>query len=514
MLVVTLDHMARGGLYDQLAFGFHRYSTDGQWLVPHFEKMLYDNAELASVYAAADHLAPDAGFARVARETLAFVTAEMTGPHGAFLSAIDAETDGHEGFYYTWTRDELKAALGPDDDAFLAPIWGFDGAPNFEHTRYVLHLPRPLAEVAQAHGLSLGLLLARIDRGRKALLGARAVRERPLVDDKVLADWNGLMMAGFAEVGRLGGDAVAIEAARRAASFVLQNLRDATTGELLHTWREGRARVAAFLDDYAFLVHGLLSLHAATGEPRWLAEAERLVREQEARLGDPAGGYFAAGAAPDLLFRAKSAFDGAVASGNGVAAQNLLDLHRVTGDAAYRVKAEGALSAFGADLGRVPLAHVTLVRVAARLGTVPPTSRPVAAAPRAIVVAGTEDLEDEAREAVVVLGRLAPGHEAVRAFTVELKVSRGFHVYANPPGAANLPPTTLVGVLGRLVEVKYPAGEKDAATGDGVLVYRGGITLEGQVEMPKTGAPSVELRYQACDDTRCLPEITRLVRLE
>ena len=152
MLVTTLDRMARGGLYDQVAGGFHRYSTDHQWLVPHFEKMLYDNAALAPLYAAADRLAPDQGFARVARETLAFVVAEMTGPHGGFLSAIDAETDGHEGFYYTWTRDELKEALPAGEEAFLAAVLGFDGAPNFEHTRYVLHLPRPLSEVAARDG--------------------------------------------------------------------------------------------------------------------------------------------------------------------------------------------------------------------------------------------------------------------------------------------------------------------------------------------------------------------------
>ena len=334
------------------------------------------------------------------------------------------------------------------------------------------------------------------------------------MDDKVLADWNGLMIAGCADTGRRLGDAAPIDAARRAAAFVLEHLRDEDTGALLHAWREGRARVAAFLDDYAFLVHGLLSLHAATGEPRWLAEAQRLQGEQEARLGDPAGGYFAAGAAPDLLFRAKSAFDGAVASGNGVAALNLLDLHRATGDAAYREKAESVLSAFGADLGRVPLAHVTLVRAAARLATAVPASRPQVVVPAAVVGGSTEDLEDEARAAVEVTGRLAPGHETVRAFTVELKVGRGFHVYANPPGAANLPPTTLASVLGRVVEVRYPAGEADAAAGDGVRIYRGRVALEGRVEMPKTGAPSLELHYQVCDDSRCLPPITRLVRLE
>ncbi len=516
MLVVTLDRMARGGMNDQLAGGFHRYSTDAQWLVPHFEKMLYDNAALAPLYAAADRLAPEAGFARVARETLAFVAAEMTGPHGAFLSAIDAETDGHEGFYYTWTRDEMQGALGPEDDAFLAPIWGFDGRPNFEDGRYVLHLPRPLAEVAKEQGLANEALLARLDRGRKALLAARSRRERPLVDDKVLADWNGLMIAGFAEAGARLGDATHLEAARRAARFVLENLRDEGTGQLRHAWREGRARVSAFLDDYAFLVHGFLSLHAATGEPRWLAEAQRLVREQEARLGDPAGGCFAAGEAPDLLLRAKPAFDGAVASGNGLAVLNLLELHRLTGDGAFREKAQGALSAFGADLDRAPLAHVTLVRAVARLGAAGPTSHSGApvAAPVVAAAGGTEDLEDEAREAVEVAGRLAPGHEAIRGFTVELKVGRGFHVYANPPGAANLPPTALASVLGRLLEVRYPAAEVDAGMGEGVQVYRDRVRIEGRLEMPRTGAPSVELSYQVCDDTRCLPPVARLVRLE
>ena len=203
MLVLTLDRMARGGIHDQLAGGFHRYSVDGQWLVPHFEKMLYDNAALASLYAAADALAPEAGFARVARSTLAFVLAELTGGHGGFLSAIDAETDGEEGAYYTWTRDELRALLGPEDDAFLAPLWGFDGSPNFEHSRYVIHLPRPLREAALDLGLSLDALLARTASAAARPCSRHAAqRERPLVDDKVLADWNGLMIAGFADAAR------------------------------------------------------------------------------------------------------------------------------------------------------------------------------------------------------------------------------------------------------------------------------------------------------------------------
>jgi hypothetical protein len=301
-------------------------------------------------------------------------------------------------------------------------------------------------------------------------------------------------------------------------------------------WREGQARIEGFLDDYAFLVHGLLALHHATAEPRWLDEARQLVREQEERLADTAGGYFAAGEAADLLFRAKPAFDGAVASGNGVSVLNLLELHRVTGEAAYRDRAEATLTAFGRDLGQVPLAHVTLVRglghlLAAGVGApadgalqAPPSavasvsrrgSGPAVAvggtkAPAARPIPATEGLEDEAREAVEVHGQLGPGHDEVRPFSVELRIRRGFHLYANPAGAPGLSPTSLSAILGRLEEVHYPEGEPE---GSGPRVYRGRVLIEGRIGMPKTGAPSLELQYQACDDARCLPAVTRMVRL-
>ena len=331
MLVATLDRMARGGIQDHLAGGFHRYSTDASWLVPHFEKMLYDNAALARLYAEADALAPGRGFAAVARATLDFVLAEMTGPEGEFHSAIDAETDGHEGAYYTWTAAELRAALTADDHALLARVYGFDGRPNFEGTRFVLHLATPLAEAAAELGLREDDLQQRLARGRQALKAARDKRPRPLLDDKVLADWNGLMIGAFARASVLLGEPRYLEAARRAADFVLSRL--VSDGRLLHTWRGGQARIPAFLDDYAFLVEGLLRLFEATGEERWRDEARRLQAEQDRRLLDAeGGGYFAAGEDPRLLFRAKPAFDGAVASGNGFAALNLLELAALTGD--------------------------------------------------------------------------------------------------------------------------------------------------------------------------------------
>jgi uncharacterized protein YyaL (SSP411 family) len=506
MVLVTLDRMARGGIHDQLGGGFHRYSTDAFWLVPHFEKMLYDNAALAALYAGAHSLDAEAGFADVARSTLEFVLRELTGEEGGFLSAIDAETGGHEGAYYTWTREELEAALPTEDHALLAAVYGFDGRPQLEGDRYVLHLPAPLTEQARARGLSRDQLRERLRTARQKLLEARGDRPRPLVDDKVLADWNGLMITAMVAAGEQLGEKRFLDAGRAAAEFVLSRMRDPASGILLHAYREGKARVAAFLDDYAFLVEGLLALHAASGEGRWLAEAVRLAGEQERRLGDAGrGGYFAAGEDPRLLVRAKPGHDGAVASGNGIAALNLIELGRRTGDPSFPERAEATLAALGGAASRVPLAHVTLVRALGRLPRRAPAAPPGAEA--------TSRLEDEAREAVEVTGRLEPAGADWRPFVVELAIKPGWHVGANPAGEPSLVATGVEAVLGALRDLRYPEGEAISA-GEGARVYRGHVRIEGELRPPGTGAPAVQLTYQACDESRCLPPLTRLVRLK
>src|SRR5260221_2116700 len=363
MLVTTLDHMARGGIHDQLAGGFHRYSTDAEWLVPHFEKMLYDNASLARLYAETDRLAPGNGFAAVARATLDFVLAELTGPEGGFLSAIDAETDGYEGAYYTWTAGELKEALTPNDHVLMAAVYGFDGPPNFEDDRYVLHLPEPLAERARASGWTEDELRRRLDPGRRALFEARSRRKRPLVDDKVLTDWNGLMIGAMARAGELLAEPRYVSAARRAADFLLATAVERKSGTLLHAWRGGHAHIPAFLDDYAFLIQGLLRLHAATGQALYLSPAVRLQAEQERRLGEArAGGYFAAGEDPRLLFRAKPAYDGARAPGHGIAGVNPLAPAAPAGQNPPRARAEAALGALAGGMETAPPAPLPPLR--------------------------------------------------------------------------------------------------------------------------------------------------------
>jgi uncharacterized protein len=507
MLVVTLDRMARGGIQDQLGGGFHRYSVDAQWLVPHFEKMLYDNAALARLYAEAARHAPAAGFERVARATLDFVLAELLGDHGAFLSALDAETDGDEGAYYTWTAEELRKELDAQSFALLAAVYGFDGAPNFEPGRYVLHLPQPLADQARTLGVSVDELLRRLEPGRQSLLAARARRKRPLVDDKVLADWNGLTIAAMARCGALLREARYVDAASRAARFVLEELRFAETGRLAHAWRGAQAKVDALLDDYAFMVEALLELHDATADATWLDAARRLQEQQDARLWDAAaGGYFNSGDDPRLLVRSKAAHDGAVASANGVAALNLTRLAERAEEDLYVERAEALLRAFGRSARQYPLGHVSLLRAAARFAArAPVVRRPVTVASPESARTVRAKTAEEASAVVAIHGsfdRSAAG--PWKPFKLDLTIRRGFHLNANPPLLRFMVPTEVRGVEGDVRALRYPMADR----------YEGRVTIEGEVEA-RAGRPAVvALTYQACDEERCLLPVTRDVVLE
>jgi len=365
MVVGSLKAMGEGAIYDQLGGGFHRYTLDPAWRVPHFEKMLYDNAGLAEIAALAYGGTRDPDLGRIARGTLDFVLAEMTLPEGGFKSAIDAETDGEEGAYYVWTDAELRAVLGAEGYRFLAPILGFDAPPNLPAGRRTLSLARPLAEQAARLGISRQALLARMEPGLARLRAARRKRKLPLVDDKALADWNGMMIAAMARGGQVFAEPRYRNAAERAAGFVLSRLRG-KDGVLLHSYRHGAAKIPAYLDDYAFLVRGLLTLAETTGEGRWIREAARLADEMDRRLADPRGGWYLAAAEPDLLVRTATATDDAIPAGNAVAILDDLRLARATGKAAYRARAARALRAFAPVLARSPAAAPTLALAVAR----------------------------------------------------------------------------------------------------------------------------------------------------
>jgi uncharacterized protein YyaL (SSP411 family) len=343
MAVTTLERMAAGGIHDQVGGGFHRYSTDERWLVPHFEKMLYDNALLAVAYAEAWQVTGRPDFARVVRTTLDYVLRELTAPEGGFYSATDADSEGVEGRFFVWTEAELRQVLGADADRFVQH-YGVTPEGNWEGAN-VLHVPRPDEAAWEA-----------LAPARAALLARRARRPAPARDEKVLAAWNGLMISAMAFGGRVLGEPRWVEAAARAAGFVLGHL--VKDGRLQRTWLGGAAGTPAFLDDHAFLAQGLLDLFEATFEPRWLAEAARLAEELEGRFADAeGGGWFVTAADHErLLVREKPTHDGAEPSGASVAVQVMLRLGAFTADERWRERAGRALRHYAPALEASPLA--------------------------------------------------------------------------------------------------------------------------------------------------------------
>jgi uncharacterized protein YyaL (SSP411 family) len=356
-IALTLAHMAEGGIYDQLGGGFHRYSTERTWTVPHFEKMLYDNAQLLEVYALAYRRTNKSLYRRVLEETIGFTRRSMTSPEGGFYSALDADAAGVEGRTYVWERDDIARVLPEKKSRRLfEEVYGVAGEPNFEEKYYILHLPKPLAEVAAAHEMSEEQLLARLKPLREALLEARVKRPQPLLDTKVLTAWNGQMIAGLARAGAALGQKEPVEMARRAAGFVLAQLRT-KEGRLLRSYgaapgEKAKARLNGYLDDYAFLVHGLLCLHEATKERRWLDEAKALTETMIKYHADERGGgfYYTSSDHEKLFARSKDQSDGAQPSGNSVAADNLVRLWKVTGEERYRRQAEKTFKALAGPL--------------------------------------------------------------------------------------------------------------------------------------------------------------------
>jgi uncharacterized protein YyaL (SSP411 family) len=359
MVSTTLDKMAAGGIYDHVGGGFHRYSTDAQWLVPHFEKMLYDNAQLAVVYLEAWQHTGDASYQRIAREILDYIAREMTAPEGGFYSATDADSptpSGHdeEGWFFTWTPDELELLLGPEDAAVVSAAYGVTERGNFEG-RNILHRVKTNREVGTTLKLSPKRVAEVLEGARSTLYDARASRPPPIRDEKIIAAWNGMMISAFAQGGWMLDEARYTEVAARAARFVLDTMR-AEDGSLVRTSRDGKLGSVSFLDDYAFMVGACLDLYEATADVSWLERAIELQTDQGARYLDAqSGGYYLTPADGEtLLVREKPAYDRAVPSGNSVSARNLLRLHDFTTDAKWRSAAESLFASLSFRVTRSP----------------------------------------------------------------------------------------------------------------------------------------------------------------
>ena len=354
MVRQTLERMAAGGIHDHLGGGFARYSVDAEWLVPHFEKMLYDNAQLAHLYLRAGQVFDSEWFTDVALRTLDYLARDLSNEAGGFMSAEDADSEGAEGTFYVWSEAEVREVLGEAAD-FAVARYGVTPEGNFEGAN-ILHHARLLSEVAETEGIDLAAARHLDTEVRQRLFQARAVRVRPGLDHKVVAAWNGLAIRAFAEAGAVLERPDLVTRATRGAEFVLQHLTDAD-GRLLRVWAEGEAKIPAFVEDYSAMALACFTLYEATGEPRWFEEAERLTRSIPALFAAEDGGFYTSGSdAEQLLVRQKDLMDNPSPSGNSMAADALLRLAAYTGEENLVAEAEGAMRAAALVVERSPSA--------------------------------------------------------------------------------------------------------------------------------------------------------------
>ncbi|MGI4874954.1 MAG: thioredoxin domain-containing protein [Janthinobacterium lividum] len=354
---LTLREMAWGGLYDQVGGGFARYSVDGEWLVPHFEKMLYDNGQLLSLYSEAYQVTPEPLYREVVYQTVAWVRRELTNPEGGFYSSLDADSEGEEGKFYVWTHEELQAVLG-NEALLAAAYYNCTGLGNWEHGRNILHRRQTDAEFAQEHGLEPAVLAELIQGWQQKLLAARAHRIRPGLDDKVLTGWNALLLSGLLAAYRAFGEPEFLALALRNAEFLQANLRHGP--RLYRTWKNGRATINGFLEDYALVIEAYISLYEATFAESWLHEAEALTGYALDNFFDPTEQqfFYTDASAEPLIARKKELFDNVIPGSNSVMAHNLLRLGRHLENQPYQQLAAAMLAQVQSLVAKEPQ-HLT-----------------------------------------------------------------------------------------------------------------------------------------------------------
>ncbi len=522
--LITLRAMARGGIYDQVGGGFHRYSVDGRWLVPHFEKMLYNQAHLLRAYALAYRLTGDPLLGRVAHETADYVLRDMTSPDGAFYSATDADSeaaDGEsvEGEFFVWTKDQLRDALEPADADLTIRLFGVTDEGNFEH-RNILFLDRPLDESGADLGLSLDDLLGRLDRIRERLYQVREKRPHTLRDDKILTSWNGMMIRALAEAADALGEPAYAEASARAAEFLWKHCRR-EDGGLWRVWLDGKASTPGLVQDYAHLAHAMVSLYDVTGDGEWLDRATSVAGQMMDRFWDPGSadsataeglgsGFFIAErkAANLLIAQPKSPTDGAVPSGNSVAARALAELGRRNGDEQAIDRSFATVAAFAESVERAPAAYTYML-----------TGLAVAldgdAGPRGTAGNG----------AVTAAARLRPGPASGEyEVDLDLVIKDGWHLNGPEPLQKDLIGTQVLGAGNgfEVTDLRYPEPRRTQVSiqsGD-VLIYEGRKRVsfvlrprsDSALEESPVSVP-ISVRLQACDDQVCLLPETVVLEL-
>ncbi|MES2461549.1 MAG: thioredoxin domain-containing protein [Armatimonadota bacterium] len=510
--LTTLDKMAMGGIYDHVGGGFHRYSTDAKWLLPHFEKMLYDNALLARVYAQAFHITRRPAYGRITRETIDWVLRDLQDDAGGFHAALDADSEGDEGKYYVWTRDEVIQRLGPEDGEAFCERYNLLPGGNWreESTGHLTGTNIPHLAVGPAAVTRLPLLDSlepSLQKSLSTLLETRNGRVPPAKDDKVITSWNGLMIGALAVAGDALKEQRYIDAARRAADFCLTTLRP--SGQLLRRYAQGEAGLAGYLDDHAFLADGLLDLYDTTGEERWLREARSLADALLTHFWDSEDtGFFFAGREHEALVAAsKDLYDGALPSANGVAVRVLARLGKQRDGERYAEKAREMLTAYQGLLEQTPQVMHTLI-----LASLDAFSSPAADAS-----AGVLDHAPADHPPVVLSAagehtlRLKPGKTGEAIF--HLRIAPNYHVNSQHSSSEYLIPTTATfssDVPAAAGPIVYPiATSWHSPMGETLSVYQGEVPFVVPVAVPTNAVPgsyhlTLTVRCQPCSESACL----------
>ena len=360
MVQLALRKMASGGIYDHLGGGFHRYAVDDRWLVPHFEKMLYDNAQLLPLYLNMYQIAGDELYASVARETLTYLKREMLSPEGGFYATQDADSAGEEGKFFVWTKAEVDALLGEASRLFCR-YYDIAATGNWEHGNNILHLTVSLEQLARMFNQSIDDVAASIEASRGILFDVREQREKPFRDEKILTSWNGLMLSGMVQAYTVLGDVEALQAVQKTITFMQERML--SDGRLLSVYKDGQAKLNGYLDDYAFLTAALLDAFEATGNQSYFALAQQLTTTMLEEFWDEdQGGFFFTGKSHETLIeRTKSAYDQAIPSGTAVATRNLLRLYHYTGQPTYLQRAEQVLQLFRRHMEQQPFGFGSLL---------------------------------------------------------------------------------------------------------------------------------------------------------
>ena len=493
MATQTLSHMARGGIRDHLAGGFHRYATDARWRVPHFEKMLYNQALLVHNFLRAYQITGKTAYRVAAEEILDFVSDDMTHPQGGFYSALDAETDAGEGAYYTWTETDIRRILKTDADFFFSC---YALAPMPEGAAGVLYKADADSALSARHQIDVATLHARLDPLQEKLLNARAQRPRPFLDDKIITAWNGLMIGAYAHAYEVLARPEDLIAAQKAADFIRDNLRD-SRGDLYRIYRDGQRKGRAYQEDYAFLIDGLLRLYRATHKGRDLRDALSLAERMHAAFWDAQhGGYFFSWEQNEMIVRTKNPRDNALPSGNAVALHALWQLHALAQNPSYAQRATALMQCFAPLAEKSPGAFLHFIHGTMR------APHPIAGISRDSLVTASVALSTVDDNALAANARL--------------HIAPGWHIQAAHPTDEYLIPTRLAveGDNAEITDIAYPS-PKDMRfpfADRAIAVYADSLDIPFTLSF-QTQPPTLLLTYQACDSTRCLPPQTQRIEL-